>query len=93
MCAPTKLPVRFSPSSDCPYLLYLRLTYNTYSYSQNQGGLRKARNEGAGMRRESSQSKAKCCRYARHVSFYSNVNCMRGEHSQSVREVLAAWRA
>eukprot|EP00965_Chrysotila_dentata_P143124 4729044-Pleurochrysis_carterae.AAC.11 len=32
---PTKLPERFSKSSDCPYRLYLRLTYTTYSYRKS----------------------------------------------------------
>eukprot|EP00965_Chrysotila_dentata_P096810 3199474-Pleurochrysis_carterae.AAC.1 len=39
------------------------------------------------MRQESFQGKAKSGRYSHHVSLYPTVECMRGEPSQSEREV------
>eukprot|EP00965_Chrysotila_dentata_P164642 5435720-Pleurochrysis_carterae.AAC.1 len=39
------------------------------------------------MRQESFQGKAKNCHHSRHVSFYSTIKCMRGEYSQSERDM------
>eukprot|EP00965_Chrysotila_dentata_P256434 6212538-Pleurochrysis_carterae.AAC.1 len=56
---------------------------------QSQESLRKARNKAEALAcvRSLFKAKLKSCRYLRHVSLYSTVEFMRGELSQSEREV------